>query len=151
MKKYTVELTKKQLQQLGIEVELKFIYPLFKRWKNTGEIVLFTSMKEGITVWKGNNGYKEAGHVSCTRVKHTSDEWEDIAYDPERDLWDKQPIECWDNMDTHRKEIKFYDAKNECSFSYAGERDGITYDNYKALSSNKYDEWIIEAYKTLEK
>ena len=34
MKKYTVELTKEQLQQLGVEVEPEFTYPLFKRWKD---------------------------------------------------------------------------------------------------------------------
>jgi len=150
MKKYTVELTKEQLQQLGIVVEPEFTYPLFKRWKDSGEIVKFTSMSEGVVVWKGT-GIEKVGNVSDTFINHTDTGWEDVVYDSERDLWDGQPIECWSNGGTHRRYIKFYDAKNRCSFNYAGKRGGLTYDNYKALSPDRYDEWILEAYKTLEK
>jgi len=150
MKKYTVELTKEQLQQLGIKVEPEFIYPLFKRWKDSGEVVLFTDMTVGITVWNGSE-VENVGNVSDTFMKHTDNRWEDVAYDPKRDLWDGQPIECWDICCTHQKIIKFYDAKNKCSYSYDGKRNGYSYSNYKALSSDRYDEWTLEAYKTLEK
>jgi len=154
MKKYTVKLTKEQLQQLGklgIKPEPKFSYPLFKQWKNDGEIVKFTSMSKGVTVWDGDIRNK-VGRTSSNFVHHTdNNKWKDVVYDSERDLWDGQPVECWDITDTHRRYIGFYDAKNKCSFNYAGKRTGLAYDNYKALLSNKYDEWIIEAYKTLEK
>jgi len=150
MKKYTVELTKKQLQQLGIEVEPEFTYPLVKRWKDSGEIVKFTSISEGITLWKGNNGYKEVGDISNLIINHTSDKWEDVAYDSERDLWDGQPVECWSNGDTHRRYIGFYNAKNKSVYDYKGKRTKWTFDNYEALSPDRYDEWILEAYKTLE-
>jgi len=150
MKKYTVELTKEQLQQLGIEVEPEFTYPLYKRWKATGEVVKFTSMTEGVTVWSGNEDNK-VGYTSDAFVEHTTDMWEDVAYDSDRDLWDGQPIECWDNAGTHQRLIKFYDTEHTCSFDYTGKRDGLAYNNYKALPSDRYDKWILEAYKTLEK
>ena len=150
MKKYIVELTKEQLEKLGIEPEPEFTYPLFKRWKDSGEVVLFTDMTVGITVWKGSE-IEKVGNASDFFTKHTSDEWEDVAYDSERDLWDKQPVECWDNCYTHQRLIKFYDVKNKCCYSFEGFRKGWFYDNYKPIPSDRYDEWIIEAYKTLEK
>ena len=148
MKKYTVELTKEQLEQLGIEVEPE--YPLFKRWKCNGEIVKFTSITEGITVWEGSR-HSKIRYTSSSFVEHTSSKWEDVAYDSERDLWDGQPVECWDDEETHQRAINSYDAKNKCTFDYYGKRDGLVYDNYKALPSDRYDEWILDAYKTLEK
>jgi len=148
MKKYIVELTKEQLEKLGIEPEPEFTYPLFKQFKDTGEIILFTSMTKGIMVWEdgGNVGY-----ASDTLINHTDNRWKDVAYDSERDLWDGQPIECWDSIDIHRRYIGFYDAKNRCSFNYKGRRTRLIFDNYKAISSDRYDEWILEAYRTLEK
>jgi len=150
MKKYTVELIKEQLEKLGIEVEPEFTYPLFKQFKDTGGIIKFTSMTKGIIVWRGNTDSK-IGYVSDTFVEHTSDIWKDVAYDSERGLWDGQPILYWDINDTHEKIIGFYDAKRKCSYSRDGHRIGWFYDNYRALPSDRYDEWIIEAYKTLEK
>jgi len=150
MKKYTVELTKEQLQQLGIEVEPEFTYPLFKRWKDSEAIVKFTSMTEGTTVWRGNT-YAKVGYASDMLIRHTSNKWEDVAYDLERDLWDGQPIESWDNEDTHRRHIGFYDVKNKSIYDYNGKRTRWTFDNHRALPSDRYDKWLIEAYKTLEK
>jgi len=153
MKKYIVELTKEQLQQLGVDiekVESDFKYPLFKQWRITGEIIKFTSITRGVIVWKGSR-YEKVGYVSDKFISHTDKEWEDVAYDSERCLWDGQPIECYDNEGTHKKVIGFYDAKNRCSFNYAGKRRGLPYDSYKALSPDRYDKWILEAYKTLEK
>ena len=146
MNKYIVELTEDQLKQLGIEVEPEFTYPLVKRSKRAGAIIKFTSMSGGTTVWKGNTCFK-IGYVSNNFIKHTSDEWEDVAYDSERDLWDGQPVECWDDEDTHRRHIRFYNAKDKSIYSYKGERDKVDFDNYKvdfdnykAIPSDRYDE-----------
>jgi len=147
MKKYTVKLTKEHLE------ESKFIYPLFKKWKDSGEIVKFIFITGGITVWKGNNKHNKVGYISYTRVKHTDDRWEDIAYDFKKNLWDGQPIKCWNNKNAHEKYIGFYDVKNKTiyNYDYEGKKIKWIFDNHKALPFYRYNEWIIEAYKTLEK
>jgi len=150
MKKYTVELTKEQLKQLGIEVETEFKYPLFKRWKISGQICKFTDIRKAETVWEGMSLHK-VGTTRDNFTPHTDAMWEDVAYDVERDLWDGQPVECLTCDHTHERDIRFYDVLNRCTFMYDGRRDGMFFDNYKALQSDRYDEWIIKAHKTLER
>ena len=151
MKKYTVELTEEQLKQLGIEVEPEFKYPLFKRWRTANLILKFTDLNAGEVVWKGESTYDVIKLISDAFVPHTDYNWEDVAYDEERDLWDGQPVECWDDDSTHTRHIKFYDAVNNCCYFFNGKRYGRSHDNYKALSPDRYDEWIIEAHKTMVK
>jgi len=150
MKKYTVELTREQLEQLGIEVEPEFKYPLFKRRKSTGEISKFTDIAVAETVWQGGSKCV-VGYKTNYKIPHTTDGWEDVAYDRKRDLWDGQPVECWDSKDTNTRTIRFYDAINKCAFYFDGERNGPDYDNYKAVPAYRYDEWELEAFKTLQK
>ncbi|OQY36221.1 MAG: hypothetical protein B6229_10600 [Spirochaetaceae bacterium 4572_7] len=56
----------------------------------------------------------------------------DEAY--ETPLKDKDFVECWDNNSTFNRSLRFYDARNKCSFSGRdGCRGGFVYDNYKRV------------------
>lgn len=127
----------------------EFEYPIFKRWKNSGEIVKFAGMANGTTVFSSAN-YHAIGYYSDTFAIHTDKMWEDIAYDKERDLWDGQPVYCWDTS-TYTKVLGFYDAINKNQFASLGKRNGWNFDNYKAINPEHYTEWMIQAVSTLER
>ena len=139
--KIEIELAEIKAEFSKQEVE----YPLFRRSKHDEKIVKFTSLNEGTVVWKG-----DIGCTSDNWMSHTdTDTWEEVAYDKDRDLWDGQPILCWNNDDTHLRETRFYDAIHKKAYSYTGRRKSVGYKNYKAVNPDHYEDWIIEAYKTL--
>ena len=143
----------KELAELKAEFSKQEVeYPLFRRSKQNSSIVKFTSLSEGTVVWKGSVPYSAIGHYSENWFKHTdTDTWEEVAYDRDRDLWDGQPIWCWNNDDTHVRELRFYDAVHKKAYSYTGIRANVGYKNYKAINSDHYESWMIEAYVTLER
>ena len=146
--KMEIELAELKAECSKQEVE----YPLFMRNKENGKIVKFTSLSEGTVVWKGSVPYSEIEYYSESWFNHTdTDVWEEVAYDEDRDLWDGQPIWCWDDECTHSRDLSFYDAVNKCVYAYDGRRVGFVHDNYKAINSDHYESWMVEAYKTLEK
>ena len=76
-------------------------------------------------------------------------QWEDVLYDEKAGLWDGQPVWCIDKDFEALRSLKFYDAKNKCTFSYKGKRDGRVYDSYLPYE-HITDDWIIEIYNKLE-
>ena len=77
---------------------------------------------------------------------------EDVIFDEEKGLYDKQPVWAWDNDDTCMRELKFYDAINKCCFTFKGTRGGISVDNYEAVTQETLDAnpWIREMRKLLK-
>ena len=124
-------------------------YPLFRRSREAGIIVKFTSLSEGTVVWKGDSG-DYIGHTTGRWIKHTNT-WEEVAYDKDRDLWDGQPVWSWNDVHTHLRDFRFYDAVNRGVYNYDGTRGGIAHDNIKAVNPDHYESWMIEAYVTLER
>jgi len=61
-------------------------------------------------------------------------------------ITDKQLVWCWDDDDAVGRNIRFYDAKNNCTFDLYGKRNGWKYKNYKPYE----DEWPEWAKKALE-
>ena len=136
------------------ETEEVFNYPLFKRGKGTGVVIKFTSLRTGTVVWKGEQKLNilNIGNTSNSFVRHTNtDAWEDMVYDKDRDLWDGQPIYCWDKYSTHTRVTRFYDAVNKSTFGYKGDRKGATYDNYTPVPPKHYDEWIVDTFNKLRR
>ena len=49
-------------------------------------------------------------------------------------LKDKDFVECWDDTTAFNRSLRFYDARNKCTFSGRdGCRNGVVYDNYKKI------------------
>ena len=61
---------------------------------------------------------------------------------------DKEPVWVWDNSYTHRKELRFYDMKNNCVFASNGLRNGLAYDNYARVEH--HEQWMLDAQALLE-
>ena len=61
----------------------------------------------------------------------------------------KELVWAWDENDNCRRALLFYDAKNDCCFSYNGKSDGPTYDHY-APFEGEWPQWAKDALVYLE-
>ena len=127
--------------------------PIFKvSGKGTNEefVVKFTGPTVGEVVFAMPDSTHKIGDVSDKWYDHSREDcWKDVSYNPERKLYDKQPIICWDNNMEAVKIVGFYDGKNDGVFNVEGYRDGFEYENY-APYPHPDDEFITEMYRKLE-
>jgi len=131
------------------EEHKKFIYPIFKKSKVTNVIVKFIGPNEATVLFDPNNQHNNDSGYDW--VEHTdTDSWEDVPYDKERGFWHGQPVWFWGNNDTHVRQVRFYNVKNQATFSYTGYTHGVGFGNYEAVKPEHYEDWMYEAYKTLE-
>jgi len=146
-----IKLTKEQVEHIVAKNKKEeFEYPVFKRCKHSGRIIKFVSYTTGKIVKKGKylslyDAGTEQGFCEHTDIRCS----EDVAYDKERDLYDTQPIMCWNDADTHRRMYRFYNAITKCTFKYDGKRYGMDYKNYEAIQLNEIPQWMIKTQKTL--
>jgi len=129
-------------------------YPIFKVGKKGTEeefIVKFTGLNSGEVVFVMPKSKYKIGYVSDTWFEHNrkGGGWKDVNYNPERGLYDKQPIICWDNNMETAKIVGFYDVKNDGVFNIEGYRDGFEYENYVPYP-HPDDKFITEMYRKLE-
>ena len=125
-----------------------FDYPIVKRTKGSGLVIKFTGLEEGVVLFGGTSKHK-LGMEHKDWMPHTyTDYWDDVAYDKDRGLYDKQFVECWNNKYTTSRDLCFYDAINKCAFSCYGTRMSSAYDNYEATDYNP--KWAEKAYGNLD-
>ena len=151
------ELEQKYLE-LGKEIEAlkkqntekeEFKYPIYCKLKHSSLVVKFTELQSREVVVNDKN--YNVGDKSTTWTSHTkADVWQQLDVCEKTGFFDGQLIWCWDNDDTHSRELKFYDVKNKCAYIFNGEKDGCNYDNYAQFEGN-YPDWALEAFKTLER
>ena len=148
--KQSIEEIKRKLHSMEQQLKDDIEYPIFKRNKYNESIVKFTDLDTNIRIMKGTSNYN-VGEVIKSTLHTDTKVWEDVAYDKERDLFDGQPVECWEDDSSHSRKIRFYDAINTCSFTYDGVRGGYPFKNYKAIKPEHYKKWMLEAFETLER
>ena len=150
------ELEQKYLE-LGKEIEAlkkqseeeELTYPIYCRLEDSSIVVKFTGLTTGELVI--GNEYKKGGKRCNEWIKHTDAKyWKRLDVCEETGFFDGQLVWCWDNEDTHFRVLKFYDAKNKCTYQFDGTKNGSNYDNY-ALFEGNYPDWALEAFKTLER
>jgi hypothetical protein len=147
-----LEELQKKYEELGKEIKVlkrkaEAEFPVFKRWMYTGEVVRFDDVHTATVVMCTLSGSNSIGYKYRPK-SYSSPEWINIPYDKERGFYHGQPVECWDNCDTHLRVFRFYDAVNRCTFTSNGCLDGARWSNYKAV--DHIHEWMREAYYTLE-
>ena len=79
-------------------------------------------------------------------------DWDEVNMKVIPYVWkpkDKELVWAWDDDDDCRRAAIFYDSKNNCAFSYEGERNGHVFDNY-AQFEGEYPQWAKEALSKLE-
>ena len=144
-----LEILEQKYKELGEEIarfKNPFEYPILKRNPKNGDIIKFISLKMGIIVMTKDD---DLGHT-CEFTEHPHPYWEDVPYSRELDLYQGQPVYCWDDRDTHSKTLRFYDAVSKCAFTYYGKADGGEFSSYEAVEIANYTKWMIEAFYTLK-
>ena len=132
--------------------ELKYTsyrYPMYCKSKNSSLVVKLTASDEGWVIV--NNKNHNRGEFRKTWSDYNkSDVWQRLDVCEETGFFDGQLVWCWDNDDTHTRDLKFYDAKNKCTYIFNGKKNGCNYDNYEPFKGN-YPDWALEAFQTLER
>ena len=143
-----IEALKKKVEELGCEYP-KYMLAINKI-PSEQYIVKFTESRKGTVVKSASNETHKVGKYSGNWIPHTdTNTWKEVSNPDE--LYDKDLIECWDNIDTHKRDVRFYDTKNLCTFNYRGKRNGIVFDYYRKLMpwEEAMFPWVEEARKTL--
>ena len=151
------ELEQKYLE-LGKEIEAlknqvtekeEIKYPIYCKVKHSPLVIKFIELQFGEVVV--NNKHYNIGDKSTTWISHIdSGVWQQLDVCEKTGFFDGQLIWCWDNYHTHTRVLKFYDAKNECTYIFNGKNDGYSYENYEPFEGN-YPDWALEAFQTLER
>ena len=151
------ELEQKYLE-LGKEIEAlkkqntekeEFNYPIYCKHIHSSLVIKFTGLNSGEVVINGKNRNK--GETSSAWSSHTDNNvWQQLDVCEKTGFFDGQLVWCWENENTHGRDVKFYDVKNKCTFTYKGNRGGDYYKNYEPFEGN-YPDWALEAFKTLKR
>ena len=152
------ELEQKYLE-LGKEIEAlknqnteeeEIAYPIYCKLKDSSLVVKFKGLRQGKTVV--NNTFNNVGNKSSIWQNHSETNiWQQLEVCEKTGFFDGQLVWCWDNNHTYIRHLKFYDAKNECTYYQCdGNRDGSVFDNYEPFEGN-YPDWALEAFQTLER
>ena len=151
------ELEQKYLE-LGKEIEAlknqvtekkEFNYPIYCKCKQTSLVVKFTELGKAQVVVR--NEFHDITENIYNWEPHTNtDVWQQLDVCEETGFFDGQLVWCWDYNNAHYRTLKFYDAKNECTYCYDGTRAGDYYCNYEPFKGN-YPDWALEAFQTLER
>lgn len=148
-----LEELEKKYAELGKEIqalkENKVKYPIYCKLKDGDLIVKFDGLRSGVVV--KHNTYHYIGYKGNNWKPHTdTDIWEQLEVDEETGFYDTQPVWCWGNNNySHERTLKFYDAKNKCTFKHDGIRDGFAFKKYLSFEGN-WTEWMLEAHNTLK-
>lgn len=62
---------------------------------------------------------------------------------------DKQLVWAWEDNNDAGRNLRFYDAKNNCVFGLYGQRNGFKYGNYEPYEG-EYPDWAKETLKLLQ-
>ena len=140
------ELEQKYLE-LGKEIEAlkkqntekkEITYPIYCKLKHSSLVIKFTKLQFGEVVV--NDKYNNIGDKNTIWTSHTDTRfWQQLDVCEETGFFDGQLVWCWDNISTHIRYLKFYDAKNECTYQFDGTEDGHDYDNYEKFEGNYPD------------
>ena len=139
----------KEIEDLKKQSEKEeFTYPIYCKLKDSSLVVKFTGLQSGEVVVNG--GHFKIGDKSTTWIKHTdTNYWQQLDVYEKTGFFDGQLVWCWEDDDTHVRQLRFYDVKYKCTYQADGTKDGGLYDNYEPFEGN-YPDWALEAFQTLE-
>ncbi|MBK2259596.1 hypothetical protein [Francisella philomiragia] len=136
------------------EKQEEIIYPIFAKSNVNNIVVKFDGLMSGEVVFEyGCDDFSVGYQSSKWKPHHNNYIWEILDYDAGRGLYDGQPCLVWDDDWTCTKRLEFYDAKNKVFFSECGYRCGLSYDNYKPLTTEQtkaFHSELVEMYKGLK-
>ena len=152
------ELEQKYLE-LGKEIEAlkkqstekkEFEYPIYRKLIHSSLVVRITGLNSGELV-VNDKYYKVGEHIKNWSNFNNNNVWQQLEVCEKTGFFDGQLVWCWDNNDTYIRYLKFYNAKNKCTYYQCdGNRYGSVFDNYEPFEGN-YPDWALEAFQTLER
>lgn len=151
------ELEQKYLE-LGKEIEAlkkqnleeeKIKHPIYCKLKDSSLVVKFTGLESGEVIINNNDFDIKSKHNDWTKHTDTT-AWQQLEVCEKTGFFDGQLVWCWDNDDTHIRELRFYDVKYKCTYMFDGDKNGSEYDNYAPFEGN-YPDWALEAFQTLKR
>lgn len=146
IKEQIAELQKK-VEEYVVRCEVEHKYPIYCKSKPDGKVVRFTGLQEGTVLVNGAIEVLKVGEtVDCFNPHTNKHNWEVLP--TYKGIWHGALVWCWDDEDTHFRELRFMDAVNGCAFSCNGNPTGMNSDNYE-IYKGEWPEWAKEAYKTL--
>lgn len=147
-----LEELEKKYAELGREIEAlksEHKYPIYCLNKKHKYVVKFTDLNKGILMNELVSTDLPIKDDKWTTHTDTG-VWQQLDVCPETGFYDGQLVWAWYEGETHKRSLKFYDAKNTYTYCYNGDRYGATYDNYEPYEGN-WPSWALEAFKTLER
>lgn len=140
-----IEALKKQSTEKEEEVK----YPIYCKNKHTSLVVKFISLREGEVVVNSEN--YNVGQNRNNWLAHTDTNiWQQLEVCEKTGFFEGQLLWCWDNVDTHIRQLRFYDVKNNSTYDYLGRKGGSSYSNYEPSKGN-YPDWALKAFQTLKR
>ena len=138
-----------QYKKLGEEIEKLKTKPqkTFKLNIHSGLIIGESKGSRG-RVAKQDSIY-DVGDEDTWHDTDNTNNWVDLPICFETGFYHKQLVWCWYNDNTHRRELRFYNAINNCTFTPNGYCKGMRFSNY-ALFEGNWPDWALEAFKTLK-
>jgi hypothetical protein len=147
----TLEELEKAYNELGKKIEAlkkQQQYPIYCLNKIFGHIIKFDSLTCGDVVKQSNKINIDIQSYKFTPYTNT-DVWQQLLICPITGFYDKQLVWCYNNQHTYQRLLRFYDAKNNCTFGYKGESPSYKFDNYLPYEGN-WPQWALDAFETLE-
>ena len=150
------ELEQKYLE-LGKEIEAlkkqsekeESKYPVYCKLEDSSIVVKFTGLTTGELVI--GNEYQKVGEKTNDWIEYTDkNEWQQLEVCEKTGFFDGQLVWCYENDDTHVRQLRFYDVKYKCTYQFDGTEDGHNYENYEPFEGN-YPDWALEAFQTLKR
>ena len=132
-------------------IKPKVEFPIYAKAIGFNYYVKFDSEHSGevIVIDRGKSSIYDVGFRNIYWASVFDENSWEIIPDP-YELYDKDPVWCWDNDKAAVRLLSFWDDKNKATFSFDFKRNGMKYNYYEKVLPWDMQDWMIEAQKKLE-
>lgn len=121
-------------ERLDYRLADKIKYPVFKLWKDLDMVVKFTDKNTSLCVFDNRNW--SIGNIVNNDNIENYNNWITLSYNKEKDLYNGQPVICWDDEDKLELTLGYYSVEHDSMFTDYG-KGYAQFDNILALSKEQ--------------
>lgn len=128
---------------------LKQKFPIFKYNKEDNMVIKFTNKNTSICVFE--DSINSIGNIIKNDNLEDYYDWITLSYNKEKDLYNGQPVICWDNEDKLEFTLGYYNVEYDAMFTDYG-KGYAEFDNILALSKEQLLAFpdIVDNFKNLK-
>lgn len=132
-----------------VEEKHKIEYPIFKLWGDFDIVVKFIDKNTSLCVFDDRN--TAIGNLIPYDTLKDYHNWITLSYNKERDLYNGQPVICWDNEDKLEFTLGYYSVEHDSMFTDYG-KGYAQFDNIVALNKEQLNAFpeIVKNFKNLK-